>query len=109
MVRIRLRKTGKKNAACYRVVVADSRSPRDGKNIETVGFYDPRNAQEKVDVERIEYWISQGAQPSETVADLLRRAKTGEATCGKKRECKEKAAAAAKAEADAKAGATAEG
>ena len=103
MVRIRLKRTGKKNAPCYRVVVADSRSPRDGKNIEIVGFYDPINAQEKINVERIDYWLSQGAQPSETVADIIRRAKTGEATCGKKQEIRDKAAAAAKAEAEAEA------
>ena len=108
MVRIRLKRTGKKNAPCYRVVVADSRSPRDGKNIEIVGFYDPINAQEKVDVERIDYWLSKGAQPSETVADIIRRAKTGEETCGKKQEIRDKAAAAAKAEAEAEAKAKAE-
>ena len=103
MVRIRLKRMGKKNAPSYRVVVADSRSPRDGKNIEIVGFYDPINAQEKINVERIDYWLSQGAQPSETVADIIRRAKTGEATCGKKQEIRDKAAAAAKAEAEAEA------
>lgn len=108
MVKIRLKRTGKKNAPCYRVVVADSRSPRDGKNIEIVGFYDPRNNQEKIDVERVDYWLSKGAQPSETAADIIRRAKTGEATCGKKQEIREKAAAAAKAEAEAEAKAKAE-
>ena len=108
MVRIRLKRTGKKNAPCYRVVVADSRSPRDGKNIEIVGHYDPINAQEKINVERIDYWLSKGAQPSETVADIIRRAKTGEATCGKKQEIRDKAAAAAKAEAEAEAKAKAD-
>lgn len=108
MVKIRLKRTGKKNAPCYRLVVADSRSPRDGKNIEIVGFYDPINAQEKVDIERIDYWLSQGAQPSETAADIIRRAKTGEATCGKKKEIRDKAAAAAKAEAEAAAKAKAD-
>jgi len=108
MVRIRLKRMGKKNAPSYRVVVADSRSPRDGKNIEIVGFYDPINSQEKINLERAEYWIAKGAQPSETCADIIRRAKTGEATCGKKQEIRDKAAAAAKAEAEAEAKAKAE-
>ena len=84
MVKIRLRRTGKKNAPSYRIVVADSRSPRDGKFIEIIGFYNPCTTEEKVDVERAEYWIANGAQASNTVTDLIRRAKTGEATCGKK-------------------------
>jgi small subunit ribosomal protein S16 len=113
MVKIRLKRTGKKNAPCYRVVVADSRSPRDGKNIETIGFYDPINAQERLDVDRADYWVSNGAQPSSTVADIIRRAKTGEATSGKKTQIREdavkaKAAEEAKAKAEAEAAAKAE-
>ena len=107
MVKIRLTRTGKKNAPSYRLVAADSRSPRDGKNIEILGFYDPINANEKVDVERVDYWIANGAQPTSTAADLIRRAKTGEGTCGKKRQIKEEAEKA-KAEAEAKAKAEAE-
>lgn len=76
-VRIRLRRTGKRNAACYRVVVADARSPRDGRFIETIGLYDPRHKDERIDVERAEYWIAKGARPSETVTALLERAKSG--------------------------------
>ena len=107
MVKIRLTRTGKKNAPSYRLVAADSRSPRDGKNIEILGFYDPINANEKVNVERVDYWIANGAQPTSTAADLIRRAKTGEGTCGKKRQIKEEAEKA-KAEAEAKAKAEAE-
>ena len=107
MVKIRLTRTGKKNAPSYRLVAADSRSPRDGKNIEILGFYDPINANEKVNVERVDYWIANGAQPTSTAADLIRRAKTGEGTCGKKRQIKEEAEKA-KAEAEAKAKAEAD-
>ncbi|OGV48176.1 MAG: 30S ribosomal protein S16 [Lentisphaerae bacterium GWF2_52_8] len=76
-VRIRMKRTGTKNCACFRIEVTDARSSRDGRTIESVGFYDPRHNDEKIEVERVEYWISQGAQPSETVMDILRRAKEG--------------------------------
>lgn len=74
-VRIRLRRTGKRNAPAHRIVVADSRSPRDGRFIEIIGTYDPRNKIEKVDVERADYWVSNGAQVSETVGAIIHRAK----------------------------------
>ena len=74
-VRIRLKRTGSKNKACYRVVVADARAQRDGRVIETLGYYDPRHNDEKIDTVRADYWVSCGAQPSETVADLIKRAK----------------------------------
>lgn len=77
MVKIRLKKTGAKNWISFRVVATDIRSSRDGRTLETLGFYDPRQSNEKVDVERIEYWLSNGAQMSETVADIYRRAKEG--------------------------------
>lgn len=77
MVRIRLKKTGGKNWISFRVVVCDIRSSRDGYMVEEVGFYDPRQSNEKIDVERVEYWISQGAQMSDTVADIYKRAKEG--------------------------------
>ncbi len=68
-VSIRLRREGTKNSPYYKVVVADRRSPRDGKFIEIIGAYDPKkpghNSTLKID--RIEYWISKGAQPSDTV------------------------------------------
>lgn len=98
MVKIRLRRTGKRNAPCYRVVVADVRSPRDGKFIETIGLYDPRQSIEKVDLERVDYWLSVGAQPTGTAADIIRRAKTGATTSNNKAKIREqKAAEAAKA------------
>ena len=73
MVKIRLRRMGAKKAPFYRIVVADSRSPRDGKCIEEIGTYDPMAEGEniKVDLERAKYWISNGAQPTETVRGLL--------------------------------------
>lgn len=74
-VKIRLKRTGGKNKPSYRVVVADARSQRDGKIIENLGHYDPRHQDEKINVERADYWISKGAQPSETVSDIILRAK----------------------------------
>lgn len=74
-VRIRMKKTGGKNKPCFRIVVADARAQRDGNTIENLGYYDPRHQDEKIDIERTEYWIARGAQPSETVSDVLLRAK----------------------------------
>ena len=78
-VKIRLRKTGRNNGAAYRVVATDSRSPRDGKFLELLGWYDPRkrNAEKNfcINQERIAYWVGVGAQCSETVASLVKRAK----------------------------------
>ena len=77
MVRIRLRRVGRKKAPAYRIVVADSQSPRDGKFIEIVGQYAPRQSDEQklnVNVARVNYWLDVGAQPSDTVRSLLRRA-----------------------------------
>ena len=73
MVKIRLRSMGAKKAPFYRIVVADSRCPRDGRFIEEIGTYDPMAEGEniKVDLERAKYWISNGAQPTETVRGLL--------------------------------------
>lgn len=75
MVTIRLRRAGKKKQPSYRLVVADSRAPRDGKFIEIVGHYNPvRQPQElEVKADRIRHWMSVGAQPSETVVRLLKR------------------------------------
>ena len=75
MVRIRLRRTGAKNNPAYRLVVADQRSPRDGAFIDTIGHYLPtRNpAVIEIDEEKARKWLRQGAQPSETVASLLRQ------------------------------------
>ena len=76
MVKIRLTRIGAKKAPCYRVVVADSRYPRDGRFIEELGTYDPMAEGEqriKVDMERAQYWIANGAQPTETVRGLLKK------------------------------------
>jgi small subunit ribosomal protein S16 len=74
MVKIRLRRMGKKKQPTYRVVVADSRAPRDGRFIETIGFYDPRTEPPTVQIkeDRVLHWLSQGAQPTDAVARLLR-------------------------------------
>ena len=76
MVKIRLRRMGAKKAPYYRIVVADSRSPRDGRFIEELGTYDPMADSEKLKVnkERVEYWIANGAQPTDTVRGLLKKA-----------------------------------
>ena len=76
MVKIRLRRMGAKKAPFYRVVVADSRYPRDGRFIEEIGTYDPRQepAAINIDVERAQAWINTGAQPTDTVRDLLKKA-----------------------------------
>ena len=75
-VKIRLRRVGAKKAPFYRVVVADSRAPRDGRFIEEIGTYDPLTnpVTIKVDGERAKYWIGNGAQPTETVRALLKKA-----------------------------------
>ena len=75
-VRIRLKRVGSLNKPVFRIVVADSRSPRDGKFIEEIGTYHPLKKGDNVvvDTERARYWISKGAQPSDTVASFLRKA-----------------------------------
>ncbi len=72
-VRIRLRRTGAKKQPSYRFVVADSRSPRDGRFLEIVGHYNPRRTPVEVviDEEKVKHWLGNGAQPSDTVARLL--------------------------------------
>ena len=76
MVKIRLRRMGAKKAPYYRIVVADSRNPRDGRFIEELGTYDPMADSEKLKVnqERVAYWIANGAQPTDTVRGLLKKA-----------------------------------
>jgi small subunit ribosomal protein S16 len=76
-VSIRLRREGAKNRPYYRIVVADSRSPRDGKFIEIIGTYDPKQTGQNssFNIERAEYWISKGAQPSDTVRSLIKKQK----------------------------------
>ena len=89
-VSIRLTRIGGKNDPCYRIVIKHARSARDGKFIEAVGAYDPRKKDNNysVNLERVDYWLKSGAQPTETVATLIRRAR--------------KQAAAAPVEAEAK-------
>ena len=76
MVKIRLRRMGAKKAPYYRIIVADSRSPRDGRCIEEIGTYDPLTepATITVDAEKAQQWIKNGAQPTETVKALLKKA-----------------------------------
>ncbi len=76
MVKIRLRRMGAKKNPYYRIVVADSRSPRDGRCIEEIGSYDPlaNPAEIKVDAEKAQNWIKNGAQPTDTVRGLLKKA-----------------------------------
>jgi small subunit ribosomal protein S16 len=96
-VTIRLRREGAKNRPYYKVVVADSRSPREGKFIEIIGTYDPKkpgnNSTMKLD--RAEYWIAQGAQPSDTVRSLIKKNKDPEAAAKKDAAAAAKKAAAA--------------
>lgn len=74
-VKIRLRRMGAKKAPFYRVVVADSRYPRDGRFIEEIGYYDPMEepAVVKIDAEKAAKWIANGAQPTDTVKDLFKK------------------------------------
>ena len=74
-VKIRLRRMGQKKAPFYRVVVADSRSPRDGRFIEEIGYYNPMTnpAEVKIDPEKAKKWLTNGAQPTETVKSLLKK------------------------------------
>ena len=76
MVKIRLRRVGRKKAPMYRIVVADSKSPRDGKFIEIVGQYQPRTGEQALNLntDRVNHWLDVGAQPTDTVRSLLRKA-----------------------------------
>jgi small subunit ribosomal protein S16 len=76
MVRLRLTRCGRKNAPFYRIAAFDGRTRRDGKSIEILGWYDPRNKDQSQQIslnrERIAHWLGKGAQPSETVRSLLK-------------------------------------
>lgn len=113
-VKIRLKRMGRKKAPHYRVVVTDTRSPRDGRFVETLGYYKPLSdpARLVLDVERVDYWIGEGAQPSSTVKSLIGRARSGgddTVAVGevdaeqRKQQAKEALAAKRAAEAEAKA------
>ncbi|MBW7935418.1 MAG: 30S ribosomal protein S16 [Gemmatimonadaceae bacterium] len=75
-VSIRLRRAGRKKAPMYRIIVADSRMPRDGKFLEVLGQYQPRSGDKalSLNADRANYWLDNGAQPSDTVRSLLRKA-----------------------------------
>ena len=77
-VKMRLRRMGSRNAPFYRVVVQDSRRATTGRFIETIGWYDPKQAGTNfsINLDRVEYWTSSGAQPSQTVASLIKKART---------------------------------
>ena len=83
-VRIRLKRIGTKNTPVFRIVVADSRSPRDGKFIELIGTYDPKQPDHNstLKLDRIEHWIANGAQPSDTVRSLIKKNKKRTANAG---------------------------
>ncbi len=79
MVKIRLRRMGRKKRPFYRVIVADSRSPRDGRFIEEIGYYDPMKAGDedpaiKIDADKAKKWLDNGAVPTDTVKALLKKA-----------------------------------
>ncbi|MBV9618351.1 MAG: 30S ribosomal protein S16 [Verrucomicrobia bacterium] len=98
-VAIRLRREGALNRPYFKVVVADKRSPRDGKFIEIVGTYDPkkRGVNSTLKLDRIEHWISKGAQPSDTVRSLIKKNKDPEAAAKKAAAVEAKKAAKPKA------------
>ena len=75
-VKIRMKRVGTKNTPVYRIVVADGRSPRDGKFIEEIGTYQPMKKDKnfELDLDRAKYWVSKGAKPSDTVASFIRKA-----------------------------------
>ncbi len=74
MVKIRLKRVGSKKAPHYRVVAVDVRTRRDGKPLEDLGYYNPQSKELKLDQEAVQRWMKNGAQPSDTVASLLRKA-----------------------------------
>jgi small subunit ribosomal protein S16 len=76
MVKLRLQRFGNHKRPYYRVVASDSKQPRDGKFLEILGTYDPINGQVNFDKEKIQAWISNGAQPTDTVRSLLKKHKT---------------------------------
>jgi small subunit ribosomal protein S16 len=75
-VKIRMKRVGTKNTPVFRIVVADGRSPRDGKFIEEIGTYQPlkTGVNFTIDLERVKYWVGNGAQPSDTVASFIKKA-----------------------------------
>ena len=97
MVKIRLKRMGAHKKPFYRVIVADSRTARNGKFIEELGYYDPLKnpAEIKIDLEKAEKWIAQGAQPTDTVRELLKKAGGSKKAAKPAKEVKEEAPAQA--------------
>ena len=91
-VKIRMKRVGSKNTPVYRIVVADGRSPRDGKFIEEIGTYQPlkKDNNFSLNLERAKYWVSKGAQPSDTVRSFMKKAGKAAAPCSliQSRPCK---------------------
>ncbi|MDD4817684.1 MAG: 30S ribosomal protein S16 [Victivallaceae bacterium] len=110
-VTIRLKRIGTRNASCFRMVVMDKRMARDGRAIEEIGFYNPHSKEERVNLERADYWMGVGAQVSENCEHIIDRVRKGidrrgivkPAKPSKKQVAKLAAEAKAKAEAEAKA------
>jgi len=75
MLKLRLKRTGRKRSPSYRLVIMENTSRRDGRPIEEVGYYDPLTKNSNFDVEKIKKWLTYGVQPTETVASLLKKAK----------------------------------
>lgn len=75
MLKIRLKRTGKKNRPFFRIVVADTKEKRDGKTIQIIGFYDPKSDPRliKINQKRLDYWLNRGAQPTPTLRKLIKR------------------------------------
>jgi small subunit ribosomal protein S16 len=74
MLKLRLKKIGRKRAPSYRLVVMENSARRDGRPVEEVGYYDPISKQSKFDIPKIQKWLNYGVQPTETVASLLKKA-----------------------------------
>ena len=109
MLKVKLTRTGKKNQAHYRIVVNEARDKRDGKYVENLGHYIPAQIPKvlEINIERYDYWISKGAQPTDTVASLVKRFKSGNPfPPKKKKKLNKKAKARLAAEKEAKATAT---
>jgi small subunit ribosomal protein S16 len=112
VVRIRLQRTGRKNRPFYRIQVLDERTRRDGAGIEQIGWYDPVSRDEakqlNLNEERAKYWISKGAQPSDTVRDILAKRKLIDTTEWEARRARDRERVQARAAAAAAAAAPAE-
>ncbi len=106
-VKVRLKRTGTRNNHCFRIVVMDVRSSRDGKAIEELGLYDPKHKNENLDMERYQYWLGVGALPSETVKLIAARAEEGRKLGDKEKAPRLSKKAKAKIEAEEKAAAKA--